>query len=138
MTLSPWEERALASISGQLAETDPELAALLDTFGRLAEGEQMPPRAAVRGRPQRRAGRPRHASRHSRDSIARRSLRRLKAGHIALLLWVVISLVLIAVAVALSREGSRASCTDALPLYCASTVPSHGSSPAASQPPPVG
>ncbi len=133
MTLNPWEERALASINGQLTETDPDLAALLDTFGRLAEGEQMPPREAVRSRSRRVPRRPGRARRHSRDGIARRSLLRLAPGQIALLLWVVISLSLIAVGVALSREGSRASCTVALPLTCASSVPSHTPSPAGSK-----
>jgi hypothetical protein len=50
MSLSPREQHALDSIRDRLAGSDPELAALLATFTRLASGEGMPARGPVRAR----------------------------------------------------------------------------------------
>jgi hypothetical protein len=41
MSLSVWEQQALDSIKDRLAGSDPQLAALLTTFTRLASGEEM-------------------------------------------------------------------------------------------------
>ena len=44
MSLSAWEQQALESIRNGLAGSDPELAALLSAFSRLASDEEMPDR----------------------------------------------------------------------------------------------
>jgi Protein of unknown function (DUF3040) len=82
VSLNPWEEQALESISDQLTETDPKLATLLDTFSRLTAGEHMPVRETVRRRP-----------------------RRPTLGPVMLLLWLAITVTLIAVAVVLSHAA---------------------------------
>lgn len=48
MSLSAREQQALDSITDRLAGSDPELAALLTGFTRLASGEEMPPREKIR------------------------------------------------------------------------------------------
>jgi len=48
MSLSAWEWQALNSISDQLADSDPQLTALLISFTELASGESMPARERVR------------------------------------------------------------------------------------------
>lgn len=47
MSISEREQRALASIEGDLANSGPELAAKLSIFARLAAGEEMPRRETV-------------------------------------------------------------------------------------------
>ena len=47
MSLNAWEQQALDSIKNGLAGSDPELAALLSAFTRLASGEEMPDREKV-------------------------------------------------------------------------------------------
>ena len=113
MSLNPWEEQALESISDRLTKTDPKLATLLDTFSRLTAGEHMPVRETVRRRPRRQPAR--------RARRARRHVQRTGPGPAMLLLWLAISLTLIAVAVVLSHGSSRPGCTVALPLTCASS-----------------
>jgi hypothetical protein len=48
MSLSAWEWQALNSIGDQLADSDPQLTALLISFTGLASGENMPAREKVR------------------------------------------------------------------------------------------
>ena len=112
MSLNPWEEQALESISDRLTEADPKLATLLDTFSRLTAGEHMPVRETVRRRRRRPARRARRVRRH---------VQRAGPGPAMLLLWLAISVTLIAVAVVLSQGASRPGCTVALPLACASS-----------------
>ena len=50
MSLNAWEQQALDSIKNGLAGSDPELAALLSAFTRLASGEEMPDREKVPAR----------------------------------------------------------------------------------------
>jgi hypothetical protein len=132
VSLSPREEEALASIGDQLTRTDPDLAAFLASFSRLAEGEHMPLREAVRRRSHRLARRRHCAKKHSRRQFGHRPFQRLGIGPAAALLWVVISVMLITIAITFnSRGGSRTDCTEeALTVVCASSVPSHTSSPA--------
>ena len=78
MSLSAREQQTLNSIRDGLAGSDPELATLLATFTEQASGEQMPPRENIRVTP--------------RWSIPR----------CALVPWLLITAVLIAVALALS------------------------------------
>lgn len=51
MGLSAWEQQALDSIKSGIAASDPQLAALLSAFTRLASGEEMPDRGNVPARP---------------------------------------------------------------------------------------
>jgi hypothetical protein len=83
------------SIRDRLTKTDPKLATLLDTFGRLTAGEHRPVRETCRRlrRPARRARR------------ARRHFCRAGYGPAMLLLWLAISLTLIAIAVVLSHAA---------------------------------
>ena len=53
MSLSAREQQALDSITGRGADSDPELAALLTGFTRLASGEEMPQREVIRAGPRR-------------------------------------------------------------------------------------
>ena len=105
------EKAALRSIEGGLAGSAPELASLLATFGQLAAGEKMPERAKVRALP------PHHARRRwrrpGRDRVLRHPRRlylHLGWQQTMLLVWLVVSIGLIAVALVLSR-GGHAACT---------------------------
>jgi Protein of unknown function (DUF3040) len=118
MSLSASERQALDSIRDGLAGSDPELAALLVMFGRLASGEAMPACETVR-----RGSRP--PARRSRRITLRLSLQQ-----IALLLWLVVTIALITVGVVLSHVGSQGSrCTS--PLIAACSAPTSAHSPAA-------
>jgi hypothetical protein len=102
----PWGECPL--LPSTLGDADPELAALLATFSRLASGEQMPlhekVRSALRNPPHRRRPRPRRGKALSR---------RLGPPRAAVLIWLLASVTLITVAVILSRGGDPASCPQA-------------------------
>lgn len=126
MSLNAWEQQALDSIRNGLAGSDPELAALLSAFTRLASGEEMPTREKVpalsrwavrrfrRGR--RRAG---TGSRWQRLGFLRAAL---------LLSWVLTTAVLIAVAVVLSTGGGHGTCTQTVAMVCSGPAPGHSPS----------
>ena len=99
MSLSPREQHALDSIRDRLAGSDPELAALLATFTRLASGEQMPARGPVR------AGKGRHPHRGQMGRPEHPVYQRLGFYRVALLLWVVITIALITTAMAFDRSS---------------------------------
>ena len=130
MSLTELERQALGSIAGGLAGSDPRLASMLTIFSRLAAGEEMPAREKTRvrrGRPA--AHRPRRARRHSRRGTvspqARRLYARLGWQQAVLLLWVVISAGLLAVALALNTGGHNA-CTRSMGTACPSpSIPQH-------------
>ena len=71
MSLSAREQQALDSITGRLADSDPELAALLTGFTRLASGEEMPQRERIRAGPRRAIRCSRRQRRHPRGDEAR-------------------------------------------------------------------
>ena len=103
-----WEHQALDSIQSALGHTDLELASLLATFTRLAANEEMPTHEQVRsplGHPPRR-----HGSRPRRGKAPHRRHRSLQRA--VILTWLITSIAMIAVAVALSR-GGPASCPQA-------------------------
>jgi hypothetical protein len=111
MSLSAREKRALHSIEGGLAGSAPELASLLATFSQLAAGEEMPERAQVRAlQPHRARRRLRHPGRNGALRHARRLCLHLGWPQTMLLLWLAVSIGLIAVALVLSRSG-HAACT---------------------------
>jgi hypothetical protein len=110
MRLTEPETQALGSIEHGLASSDPRLASMLNIFTRLTAGEEMPAREETpvrRGRPP--AHRPRRARRHPRRGIARPRARRLfpRPGlqQTMLLLWVVITAGMLAVALVLNTSG---------------------------------
>jgi Protein of unknown function (DUF3040) len=125
MSLSAWEQQALESIKDGLTGSDPELAALLSAFNRLASDEEMPDRETTRpaSRALRRLRRARWRSR------LRRAGRRLGfPGTVLLVLWPLITAALIAVALTLNAGGNRGTCTETAAMICvapASGQPSH-------------
>jgi hypothetical protein len=122
MSLSAREQHALDSIETALTGSDPDLAVLLATFGRLTSGEEMPGREKIlgtrwwyrpRGRPWSRAW-----------GLVRRGWRRLGWPRTGLLLWIVVSVGLIALAPVINR-GSQRTCPAAWAAACARLVPAH-------------
>lgn len=120
MSLSTWEQQALNSIKDGLAGSDPQLAALLSTFTRLASGEEMPVQedilAGSRRKPihRRRIG----ARRHSRLMLGYVGMPRV----ILALLFVIIG-ALITVALLLSHsDGGQATCTESWPPVCSQSA----------------
>jgi hypothetical protein len=128
MSLSAWEQDALDSIRDGLADSDPALAARLTMFTRLASGEAMPVRdkiqAASRRMVRRRAAR-RNPARQTGAGRTRRMYQRLGVQRTMLLLWLVTTTALIAVALASSRVGGHLTCTGTWGTLCAraSTAP---------------
>jgi len=123
MSLSAWEQQVLESIRNGLAGSDPELAALVSAFNQLASGEEMPVREKAR------AG-SRRASRRFRRARWRAGVRRARrrlgvAGIVLLLLWLVTTVALIAVALALGAVGNRGTCTETAAMICAGPAPGH-------------
>ena len=125
MSLSAWEQQALDSIKDTLATSDPGLAGLLTAFSRLASGEEMPVREAIRA-----ARRPRRKRRHRADQVSwhvRRVREMLGSRRPALLLWLAITAVLIAVALALNSGSAPATCPYSWAMGCTNLAPAHGS-----------
>ena len=115
MSLSPKEQQALASIEDGLVGSDPKLAALLATFARLASGEEMPVREKIR------------AIWHRPHGNARRDARslRLRLGwpQTMLLLWLAVTIALVAVALILNRDSRNGPCKESWPMVCAQQAP---------------
>jgi hypothetical protein len=103
---------------------------MLNIFSRLAAGEEMPVREKTRVRRGRTAAhRPRGARQHPRRGTAcpqaRRLYRRLGWQQVMLLLWVVISAGLLAVALVLNNSGHKA-CIRSKGTTCPSpSIPQH-------------
>ncbi len=119
MSLSGWEQNALDAIKDGLASSDPTLVARLTRFARLASGEEMPTREKIPAgsRPSRpKAGQPRPAEQH-------RGLQRA-----ALLLWLVTTVALIAVALVHNR-GGEVTCTGSWGTFCTGGTSAAGSPP---------
>jgi hypothetical protein len=119
MSLSAWEQQALDSIKKELAGSDAGLAALLSAFTRLASGEEMPEREQIRG--SRQALRPYRRARW-RSSL-RRVFRRLGMQRAAVLLWLLISAALLAVALAFNVGVGHGTCAEPAVINCADRAP---------------
>ena len=95
-----WEHQALDYIASALGGSDPKLASLLATFSALASSEEMPThekvRSPLRHHPRRRWPRPRRGKALHRRRGPQRA---------AVLIWLLTSLTVIAVAVIVSRGG---------------------------------
>jgi hypothetical protein len=128
MSLSAREQQALDSIKDGLAGSDPQLAALLSAFNRLASDEDMPDREKIQADSRRAL---RRLRRGPRGSSLRSVCKRLAFQHPALLLWlattaVLIAVALIAVALTLNGGGDHGTCTEeAVVLVCAGPTTGH-------------
>jgi hypothetical protein len=133
MSLSTWEQQALASITDRLAGSDPELASLLDAFSRHASGEEMPVSERIRPGSQQAIGRPRrHRRRLGRGRVRRpasRACRGLRLPLAVMLLSFLAPVALIGVALALDHGSSQRACTSWI-AGCAESAPAHTSHPA--------
>ncbi len=120
MSLSAWEQQALDSIKDGLAGSDPTLVARLAMFTRLVSAEEMPARETIRAGARTPPPQP-----GSRPGLARRACQRLGFQRTALLLWLVTTVALIAVALVFSREGAQNTCTGSWATLCtgAASVP---------------
>jgi len=115
MSLSAWEQRALDSIKDGLASSDPTLAARLTMFTRLVSGEEMSAREKIQAGSRRAVRRSHLMQRHTRQAER-------PGVPQAMLLWLVITVALIAVALAFSRGGSQGKCTGTWATLCTDTA----------------
>jgi len=126
MSLNAWEQRALESIKDGLVGSDPTLVARLAIFTRLASGEDMPTGERIQVGSER-VSRPdsRHPRRGEVPPHAHWMYQRLGLQRAAVLLWLVITLALIAVALAFNRNGTPGACTGTWASFCnsASSAP---------------
>ena len=122
MSLSTWERQVLESIKEGLAGS--ALAARLAIFTRLSSGEDMP--AWEKLHPGSRQVVPRSRP----GTPAGRRRRRLGLSQAALLVWLVTSVALIAVAFVLNRPDTHDSCTGTWYTLCggAASAPKSGAS----------
>lgn len=129
MSLSAWEHQALNSIEDGLADSDPELVALLTKFTELASGGEMPAREKIRASSRWVIQRSRHRSRGKVCRYPRRVYQRLSLPW-TLLLGLLVTMTLISVALVLNRGGGQAACTGSWSTFCAHPAPASGSPPA--------
>jgi hypothetical protein len=125
MSLSAWELQVLDSIKDGLAGSDPELATLLTTFTRLAADEEMPARTTLRARSRRAIQRSRRSGRRGREQ-AGRAYQRMRSRY-AVLAWLLVTMVMIGAALALSRGDGQAACSGSWwRAACANPAPASG------------
>lgn len=137
MSLSAREQHVLDSIKEELTNSDPKLTGLMATFTRLASGEEMPLRERIWSG-SRRAGRQPRGNRRDRGPgtmCVRPRAGRQRLGpsqRTLLLLWLLLSVLLIAVALILSHGTSRSAsgCAEPWPAICADPASSHRPHPA--------
>jgi hypothetical protein len=129
MSLNAWEQRALDSIKDGLTGSDPELAALLSAFTRLASGEDMPGSEKIQPGLRRALRRLRRARWRA---TFRRACQLLGFQRAAALLCLLTTAALMAVTLALNDGGGgHAPCLQwvAVAAVCTSPAPKHGSGP---------
>ena len=122
MSLSAREQQALDSIEDEMAGSDPKLASLLATFARHASGQEMPAREKMPN-PALRRGNVRRP--------ARRLFPRLSLQQTMLLLWLTVTIALIAVALVLNRDSRNGPCPESWGVVCTQQEPVHSPRPAA-------
>ena len=118
MSLSAREQQALDCIEDELAGSDPKLAWLLATFARHASGEELPVREKI----------PNPALRRGNG---RRLFPRLGLQQTMLLLWLTVTIALIAVALVLNRDSRNGPCPESWAVACTQQAPVHSPRPAA-------
>jgi hypothetical protein len=113
MSLSERDRQVLTSVEDELASSDPKLASMLACFSRLAVGEEMPAHETIHSGWRRAAARSGRAvpspGRRGRPPPARARWR-LGWTRKVVALWLVISLALIAAALAVRHEDGTRSC----------------------------
>ena len=114
MSLSGREQDALDSIKDGLASSDPTLVARLTIFARLASGEEMPAREKIDARPP-----------HTGRANQRLGLPQT----VPMLVWLVTTIALIAVALICNRGGSQGTCTRSWATFCTSAASAANSAP---------
>jgi hypothetical protein len=122
MSLSAREQQTLDSIKDGLVGSDPQLAALLSTFTRLASGEEMPVQediAVGSPRPRPRPGRRRAGTRRRSRPVAGS----VRLQWIMLIVFLVTTVAMVTVALVLSRGGSQGTCTGSWPTMCSPHSP---------------
>src|SRR5215831_20062728 len=133
MSLSAGEQQALNSIESGLAGSDPGLVSLLATFARLASGEEMPVHEEIRVLRRRATHRPlRH--RRPRRGHVHRDGRSLHLGwqQTILLLWLAVTIALVAAALVLNRGSRNGPCPEAWgAVVCTRQAPAHSPRPTA-------
>ena len=134
MSLSAQEQQALVSITDRLAGSDPELAALLTGFTRLASGQEMPQRERIRAgsRPAIRCS-GRQRQRRRVEKVRRPAgpvSRRLGLQWAGLLLSLLTAVTVIAVTMAVNHGKSQGACATFWNPACANSAPAHSSRPA--------
>jgi Protein of unknown function (DUF3040) len=133
MSLDAWEQRALDSIKDGLTGSDPELAALLSAFTRLASGEEGPDGEEIQPRSRRALRRLRRAR---WCGTFRRVCRRLGFQGVAALLCLLTTATVIAVTLVLNVGGDHAApCIEWVAAVCTSPAAKHGSVPTSHDPP---
>jgi hypothetical protein len=123
MSLSARERHVLDSIEDGLASSDPRLAAQLATFARLTSGEEMPVRERLATAPWPARLWPRQGSaphRRPGHSIGYR-----RGWQALTLVWLVITVTLATVALAVSH-GGKPACTASWAMACATHAFKHG------------
>ena len=122
MSLSAWEQQALDCIEDELAGSDPKLARLLATFARHASVEELPVHENIPNQALRRGNvrRP-----------ARRLFPRLGLQQTMLLLWLTVTIAVIAVALVLNRDSRNGLCPESWAVACTQEAPVHSPRPAA-------
>ncbi len=118
MSLSSSEQQALDSIKDSLASSDPTLVARLTMFARLASGEEMPAREKIHVGSRRAGSQPGYPRGDEGLRPAGRVRQRMGLQGAALLLWLVTTIALIAVALTCSRDGG--TCTGFWGTSCVS------------------
>jgi hypothetical protein len=128
MSLSVWEQQALDSIKDGLVGADPQLVALLTTFTQLASTEEMPVQEMIPAASRRTLlwplRRPRHNCRAEGCRRSRPMPGFVRLQWIVLLVWLVTTMALIAVAILMSRGGGGpVTCPGSFPATCAHSAP---------------
>jgi hypothetical protein len=127
MSLSAWEQEALDSIKDSLAASDPDLAAQLAAFTRLAAGEDLPDREKIRAGSRQAL---RRLRRVRRRFSWRRVWQRLGLQRAGALLVLLATGALIAVLLALNASGNHDTCTEPAAFVCVHPAPVRSSGPA--------
>jgi len=136
--MSADDRHELGAIEEELAASAPKLAAMLTTFSRLAAGEAMPGREQIQAGQQLTVtqaafglgpGRP---GRRQRRVSAR--VRQHRLARTVVMAWLAISFALIALAVTVSQNSGRASCTPSPTAGCGNNAPARVPTAKASHP----
>jgi len=119
MSLCAQEQQDLELIKDGLTGSDSTLVALLGTFNRLASGEEMPAREKIWPGSRAAAGCARRGRRYPHRSCRYpRQASRRRRQRTPPLLWLAITVSLVAVALVFSHISSSSTCAPSLALVC--------------------